>query len=85
MPRVAINRKTYMLRDIAEWIEGRMSTKRLRQEDVAQWIGINQQSMSRRLKQAKEGKENAFSVGELITLFKNLDATDEEILRLTKM
>lgn len=85
MPRVAINRKIYMLRDIAEWIEGRMFTKSLRQEDVAQWIGINQQSMSRRLKQAKEGKENAFSVGELITLFKNLDATDEEILRLTKM
>ena len=85
MPRVAINRKIYMLRDIAEWIEGRMSTKHLRQEDVAQWIGINQQSMSRRLKQAKEGKENAFSVGERITLFKNLDATDEEILRLTKM
>lgn len=85
MPRVAINRKIYMLRDIAEWIEGRMSTKGLRQEDVAQWININQQSMSRRLKQAKEGKENAFSVGELITLFKNLDATDEEILRLTKM
>lgn len=85
MPRVAINRKIYMLRNIAEWIEGRMSTKRLRQEDVAKWIGINQQSMSRRLKQAKEGKENAFSVGELITLFKNLDATDEEILRLTKM
>lgn len=85
MPRVAINRKIYMLRDIAEWIEGRMSTKGLRQEDVAQWININQQSMSRRLKQAKEGKENAFSVGELITLFKKLDATDEEILRLTKM
>lgn len=85
MPRVAINRKIYMLRDLAEWIEGRMSTKHLRQEDVAQWIGINQQSMSRRLKQAKEGKENAFSAGELITLFKNLDASDEEILRLTKM
>ncbi|MBD5529726.1 MAG: hypothetical protein HDR02_15185 [Lachnospiraceae bacterium] len=84
MPRVAINKKTYMLRDLAEWIEGRMSTKGLRQEDVAQWININQQSMSRRLKQAREGKD-AFKVGELFTLLKNLDATDEEILRLTKM
>ncbi|MDE5758882.1 MAG: hypothetical protein K2H85_09770, partial [Allobaculum sp.] len=63
---------------------GRMSTKGLRQEDVAQWININQQSMSRRLKQAREGKD-AFKAGELFTLLKNLDATDEEILRLTKM
>lgn len=85
MPRVTINKKTYMLRDLAEWIEGRMSTKGLRQEDVGQWIGINQQSVSRRLKQAKGGDGKAFNAGELITLFKNLDATDEEILRLTKM
>ncbi len=84
MPRVAINKKTYMLRDLANWIVGRMYVKGLRQEDVAQWIGINQQSMSRRLKLAREGKD-AFSVGELITLLKNLDATDEEILRLTRM
>lgn len=85
MPRVSINRKTYMLRDLAEFIEGRMSTKHLRQEDVGQWLGINQQSVSRRLKQAKEGNNKAFNVGELIILFKNLDATEEEILRLTKM
>lgn len=84
MPRVTINKKAYMLRDLANWIVGRMYVKGLRQKDVAQWIGINQQSMSRRLKQAKEGKD-AFSAGELITLLKNLDATDEEILRLTKM
>ena len=84
MPRVTINKKIYMLRGLAEFIEGRMSTKNLRQEDVAQWLGINQQSMSRRLKQSREGKD-AFSAGELFTLFKNLDATDEEILRLTKM
>ena len=84
MPRVAINKKIYMLRDLANSTVGRMYVKGLRQEDVAQWIGINQQSLSRRLKQAKEGKD-AFSVGELITLLKNLDATDEEILRLTKM
>lgn len=84
MPRVTINKKTYMLKDLATWIVGRMYAKGLRQEDVAQWIGINQQSMSRRLKLAREGKDT-FSAGELITLLKNLDATDEEILRLTKM
>lgn len=84
MPRVTINKKTYMLKDLAGWIAGQMYVKGLRQEDVAQWIGINQQSMSRRLKQAREGKD-VFSAGELITLLKNLDATDEEILRLTKM
>lgn len=84
MPRVTINKKAYMLKDLAAWIVGRMYNKGLRQADVAQWIGINQQSLSRRLKRAKEGKD-AFSAGELITLLKKLDATDEEILRLTKM
>ncbi len=84
MPRVAINKKTYMIRDLSSWIVGRMHAKGLRQTDVAQWIGINQQSLSRRLKKAREGVDE-FSFWDLVILLKNLDATDEDILRLTKM
>ena len=84
MPRVKINQKKYMIRDLSSWIVGRMHAKGLRQEDVAKWIGINQQSFSRRLRMSRDGVDE-FSFGELVILFKNLDATDEDILRLIKM
>lgn len=63
-----------------------MYTKRLKQKDLADLLGITPQAFSARLQ--KDGKGNpkdVFTYGDLLTLFKALDATDEEILRLTKM
>lgn len=84
MPRVAVNKKKYMITDLSRWIVGKMHEKDLNQEDIGRILGINQQSVSRRLLNSKKGSD-VFSQGELILLFKELEATDAEILRLIKM
>lgn len=79
MPRVAIKKKEYMISDLSQWIVGQMYAKHIRQEEMAGMIGINQSSFSKRLKQGK------FSYGDLLSILKHLEATDEEILRLMKL
>lgn len=81
MPRVAINKKKYMIADLPGWIAGRMHKKKLKQADVARDINISQPTLSERLNSSRD----TFSYGDLLTLFKELDATDEEILRLMKL
>lgn len=84
MPRVAINRKKYIVQDFYEWMEGRRAAKNLNQSDIGQMIGVNQQSVSRKMRTCKKGKPG-FTQGELLILFKELEATDEDIIRLMKL
>lgn len=84
MPRITAKKKQYMITDLSRWIVGKMKEKKLRQEDIAGFLGINQQSVSARICKGMKGKD-VFSQGELITLFKELEATDEDILRLLKL
>ena len=81
MSRVAINKKKYMIKDLPAWIVGKMHTEKKRQVDLAEEIGITQPAMSQRLGQDLD----SFSYGDLLTLFKVLNATDEEILRLMRL
>lgn len=85
MPRVAIKKKDYMIKDLAGWIDGRMHSLGLSQEDVARELGITQAALSARLnpKRYESGiAKDPFSYGNLLTLFKLLEATDEEKQRL---
>lgn len=83
MPRIHTKKKDYMIADLPGWIVGRMYTKGLKQKDLADLLGITPQAFSYRLR--KKGSKDLFTYGDLLTIFKALDATDEEILRLTKM
>ena len=76
MPRVAIKKKEYMVNDLSKWIIGKMYEKHLKQENLAQAIGISQPAFCNRL------KKGLFSYEDMLTLFKELEATDEEKLRL---
>ena len=79
MPRVRFYKKNYMVKDLKEFIIGRMRTLGLTQEQMGKEINISQSSFSQRL------NKSLFSYGDLLTLFKKLKATDEEILRLMKL
>lgn len=79
MPRVRFYKKNYMVKDLKEFIIGRMRTLGLTQEQMGKEINISQSSFSQRL------NKSLFSYGDLLTLFKKLNATDEEILRLMKL
>ncbi len=73
-----------MIIDFSRWLVGKMREKRLYQTDIGEILGIKQQSVSRKIAGGMEGKD-VFHQGEMITLFKELEATDEEILRLMKL
>ena len=89
MPRVELKKKEYMVSDLPGWIIGRMHVLKLRQVDVARELGISQSALSHRLdpKKAKKGEkpEDPFKYGDLLTLFKVLEATDEEKVRLLSL
>ena len=79
-----IKKRDYLITDFARWLVGKMREKRLYQADIGEILGVSQQSVSRRVSEGIEEKD-VFRQGEMITLFKELEATDEEILRLMKL
>lgn len=91
MPRVALSleqRKRNKIKDLTEWIDGRMHSMGLEQEDVARELNISQEALSARLNPktyAKNKRADPFKYGDLLVLFKLLDASDEEILRLMRL
>lgn len=87
VPRVAIKKREYKLRDLKSWICGQMHAHRLKQKDVAQKLGISQQAFSTRIKVNPGGKgreSDPFSYWDLMILFELFETSDEEKLRLLK-
>lgn len=88
MPRVAIKKRDYMIRDLTGWIIGKMHEKGMSQEELAAELGIGQAALSSRLnpKRYKSGKtKDPFSYGDLLTLFKLFEVPDEEKQRLISL
>jgi len=84
MPRVAINKKKYMLQDLYIWIKGKMSFLGMNQTDLGMIWGISQEAASTRLLGLKSGKDT-LKHNDLAILFKKFEATDEEILKFMKL
>ena len=85
MPRVAIKKKEYMIKDFTGWVLQKMKMNGLRQQDIADILGIAQGSFSTREKKCIKTGQNIVSFEEAIMLLKEFEATDEEILRLMKL
>lgn len=79
MPRVSINKKKYLMKDLREWIIGRMNSCKKTHLAMGELLGISQPAFSRRLRNSN------FEYNQLLEIFKELNATDEEILRLMKL
>lgn len=84
MPRVAINKKKYMLQDLYVWIKGKMDLKDMTQTELGEVLGISQETVSARLSGLRQGRDT-LKHNDLVTIFKTLEATDEEILRFMKL
>lgn len=75
MPRVKLD-PLYRRKLLREKIVGRRKTLRISQSDMGDLLGINQSAYS------KKEKSCEFNVDDLNVLFKTLDFTDKEILKL---
>ena len=67
---------------LLEFIEGRRKTLNKKQSDLGAVLGMTQQAFGYRMNSQK-GNGN-FEFLHLVKLFKELEATDEEILRIMK-
>lgn len=79
MPRVSINKNKYLQKDLREWMIGRMHTLGKNQEYMGEKLNITQPTFGYRL------RNSTFTNAHLPIIFKELEATDEEILRLMKL
>lgn len=82
MPRVEIKKKEYKLRDLKGWIVMQMKLNGIRQQDIADALGVSQGVISLRLKTKKENNKDPFSYGDILTLCELFNASDEEKQRL---
>lgn len=91
MPRVALSleqKKRNKIKDLIEWIDGRMHSKGLKQEDVAKELNITQEAFSIRLNPKtyeKNKRADPFKFGDMLILFSILEATPEEKERLMSL
>lgn len=88
MPRVALSmeqKKRNRIKYLAEWIDGRMHSKRMTQKDIAKALNISQAALSERLNPKtyeKNERSDPFKFGDLLIIFNLLEATQEEKERL---
>jgi hypothetical protein len=76
MPRVSLNKKKYLQTDLREWMKGRMDSLGKTQAYMGEKLNITQQAFGHRL------RNGVFDNTQLYVIFKELEATGEEILRL---
>ena len=80
MPRVHINQDKYIESDAANFINGKVKERNLRDKDIAKEIGLKGPAYSLR---KKDGKFD-FDFMELVKMIRKLELSDAEIIRLMR-
>lgn len=62
----------------AKWVRGKLAEEEIKQETLAEKLGIKQQSLSAKLKTGR------FTLLEVITIFRYFKADDQTILRIMR-
>jgi hypothetical protein len=68
-----------MLQDLSDWIIGRMRIMKKSQAYMGELLGISQAAFGQKARSAN------FKYSELLTVLKELQATDEEILKFMRL
>ena len=78
MPRVKELKPDYMAKDLGSNIVGLMFRKGIKQTELARELGITQGGLHYKL------FNNSFTYKDLLIIFRQLELTDDEIVRLMK-
>jgi len=73
MPRVAIKKYEYQQRDLMDFFRCELKHQKKRQKDLAQYLGVNQGTLSRWLSEERE-----YGLVALMKTFDFLDVPKEE-------
>ena len=78
MPRIHLTKQDQLNDRLLMMILGTMRLKRISQESIAQTLGITRQAFGKKL------KSKHFTFSDLVTIFTELEFTDEQILSVMK-
>ena len=76
MPKVYLTKESRNRAYLSAWVYGMMKTHGITQSQLADYLGIRQQSLNRKL------KTQHFSYDDLVIIFKVFGASDTEKARL---
>lgn len=76
MPRVCLNRIQNKPKDFCRWLAGEMQVKQIRQQDIAEWLGVSQMAISKKL------KNYSFTYIDMLTIFDELKTEQEERIKV---
>ena len=49
MPKITLNKRQMEIRDFSPWVRGMLADRKLRQQDLADYLNLPQQSLSQRI------------------------------------
>lgn len=78
MPRIQALKKDYMVRDFAHFVKDHIRDEGMKQEDLADILGISQQKLSYKI------CHNTFSYAEFLAIVEVFKPNDNELMRLVK-
>lgn len=84
MPKVYVDKYDKKIFAFRRWFSGKCRMQEVTQEDLAEALDLTQSAISRKT-QVKGNNQTKLTYRDLLILFKELNATDEEILSLMKM
>jgi transcriptional regulator with XRE-family HTH domain len=84
MPKIYADKYDKKIFAFRRWFSGKCRTQEVTQEDLAEALDMTQSAVSRKT-QVKGNHQTKLTYRDLLILFKELNATDEEILSLMKM
>ncbi len=84
MPKSFLNDYDRKISSFRSWFKGRRATEGVTQEHLARKMGVSQTTLSRKT-QVKGYKQSEITYRDLLYFFKEVNATDEEILRYMKL
>ena len=84
MPKAYFNDYDRKIASFRAWFKGKRAEKDINQEYLARKIGATQATVSRKI-QPRGDKQVDITYKELLIFFKEVGATDEEILRYMKI
>lgn len=76
MPRVRLSRIQNKPKDFCRWLAGEMQVKQIRQQDIAEWLGVSQMAISKKL------KNYSFTYTDMLTIFDELKTEKEEQIKI---
>lgn len=79
MPRIHLKKKEYLKTDLRLWVSGKMKILGKNQEHMGEALEISQQAFGTRLREAN------FTNDQLYVIFKELEATNDDIIRLMRL